>query len=164
MNSLSRGAKNLIVFIIIALVLLVFGIVSFSFWKRSKRPIADPNTYQAVFFDPSNPYFGHLHDAYTKHPYLTDIYYIKLEQNPADAALKPHFSLIKFGKNELHGPEDAMYFSWDRILFWENLRADSQVVNAIQREKEQSKNPPPVTEMLIPASPPATQGTSSPRK
>jgi len=40
-------------------------------------------------------------------------------------------SIVKLG-SELHGPEDIMYIPRNQITFWETMRKDSQVVQAIQ--------------------------------
>lgn len=69
---------------------------------------------------------------------LKNIYYPQGQQDvqqPADdAAADQNLSLAKLGK-ELHGPEDVMYIAKDQVLFWENLKNDSQVVKAIKDAK-----------------------------
>jgi len=101
--------------------------------------------YQAVFLTSQDGqvYFGKL-EAYNEQYYrLTDIFYVRVEQRiqpegqaAADAA-QQNISLAKLG-NELHGPEDEMFISKDKVLFWENLKESGQVVTAI---REYKKNP-----------------------
>jgi hypothetical protein len=43
------------------------------------------------------------------------------------------FQLIKLG-NELHGPTDKMYINRSQVLFYEQLRKDSQVVVNIESQ------------------------------
>jgi hypothetical protein len=43
-------------------------------------------------------------------------------------------NLIKLGV-EIHGPEDIMYISQNQVLFWENLKSDSRIVNIIKNNK-----------------------------
>jgi hypothetical protein len=99
--------------------------------------------YQALFLTDGQIYFGKLDNSNDSYARLTDIYYLQVEQavqpvqgddakaaDAADAAAGTKISLAKLG-NELHGPEDEMFVNRDRILFWENLKADGQVVTAI---------------------------------
>jgi hypothetical protein len=39
--------------------------------------------------------------------------------------------------SELHGPEDKMSVSSEQVLFWENLKNDSKVVQAIHKYQNQ---------------------------
>lgn len=92
--------------------------------------------YQAVFIDSQDGqvYFGKL-SVYNESLYqLRDIFYVRVE-NPiqpegANQAAQPNISLAKLGK-ELHGPEDTMFVARDKVLYWENLTDDGQVVTAI---------------------------------
>ena len=103
--------------------------------------------YQAVFLNSQDGqvYFGKL-AAYNQQYYrLTDIFYVRVEnkiqpegqQQATNTAAQQSISLAKLG-NELHGPEDEMFISKDKVLFWENLKDDGQVVKAITEYK---KNP-----------------------
>lgn len=96
--------------------------------------------YQAVFLTNGQVYFGHLENASSKSPVLRDIYYLQsTPQNPqagSDQQQQPQLSLIKLG-NELHGPEDKMVLKADQILFWENLKDNSKVVETIKQSQKQ---------------------------
>ncbi|MDB5187324.1 MAG: hypothetical protein JWM07_796, partial [Candidatus Saccharibacteria bacterium] len=70
---------------------------------------------------------------------LTNIYYLQVQQTvqPADANAavnQGETQLVKLG-NELHGPQDSMRISDKQVLFWENLKADSKVSQAISNYK-----------------------------
>lgn len=95
--------------------------------------------YQAVFLDDQNGqvYFGKLKTLNQDYYQLSDIYYIRVENNQNKDA-QQNISLAKLG-NELHGPEDVMFISKDKVLFWENLKDDGKVVQSI---KEYKKNGP----------------------
>jgi hypothetical protein len=41
---------------------------------------------------------------------------------------------VKLG-SELHGPQDAMFIDSDKVMFWENMKDDSKVVQAIHQHK-----------------------------
>ena len=79
---------------------------------------------------------------------LSDIYYVRVE-NPiqpegASQEAQPNISLAKLG-NELHGPQDVMYVSRDKVLYWENLKDDGQVVKAITEYKKTGETTTPTT-------------------
>src|SRR3989344_1338265 len=94
---------------------------------------------QAVFLANGQVYFGRVGQSNLKYVELTDIYYLQLEEQlQGDGAPKeikaPDLSLLKLG-NELHGPEDRMIITKDHIVFIEDLKEDSKVVEAIRANK-----------------------------
>jgi hypothetical protein len=130
--------------LVLALILgLVFGVGGGA--EEADQIQADK--YQAVFLDSQDGqvYFGKL-GVYNKDLYqLTDIYYVRVE-NPiqpegANQTQQPNISLAKLG-NELHGPQDVMYIARDKVLYWENLKDDGQVVTAITNYKENGETTP----------------------
>ena len=89
--------------------------------------------YQAVFLTDGQIYFGKLSGLDREYAVLEDIYYLQVDQQvqpDRSGAAQPQISLAKLG-SELHGPEDEMFINPDQILFWENLKADGQVTQAI---------------------------------
>ena len=112
----------------------------------------ETSDYAAVFLVNNQVYFGKLAQPESPEPVLTDVFYLKVQQgiqpdetdNGGDQAdvkkaqPKTDFKLIKLG-NEIHGPTDQVKINRDQILFWENLRADSKVVEAIKAYQEQQK-------------------------
>lgn len=132
--------------IVVLIVALVFGGKDDS-TGASESSLIKSDKYQALFLNSQDGqvYFGKLvvynDDLYA----LTDIYYVRVE-NPiqpegANQAAQPNISLAKLG-NELHGPEDTMYVSRDKVLYWENLKDDGQVVTAIKNFKENGETTP----------------------
>lgn len=117
---------------------LVLGLIFFSNGSQESDAILT-GKYQAVFLDSQDGqvYFGKM-GVYNKDMYvLTDIYYVRVEnpiQPQGTEAQQPNISLAKLG-SELHGPQDVMYISRDKVLYWENLKDDGQVVTAITKFK-----------------------------
>ena len=78
-------------------------------------------------------------DANSQTLVLEDIYYLRSAGNlqvsdAKDSITTPamdNFSLVKLG-NELHGPEDKMSINLSQVLFTEDLKDDSKVVEAIR--------------------------------
>lgn len=136
----SRVSEKFLTVLIVVIILVLVAGLGLSSWKRSARPQVDPTMYQVVFLDNGQQYFGHLTNVGTRHPYLTDIYYVVPNgpntPNPQDQK----FNLVKLG-NELYGPEDRMYLNPSKIILWQNLRSDSKIVKGIAQEKVQRANP-----------------------
>ena len=141
----SLQSKVLVLLLIIAAGLVVV-ILSLSLLRGNGifgNSLVDGNKYQAVFLDNGQVYFGKLSKINSEYAELTDIYYLQVTQQQADgelqegqnAAVDPQISLAKLG-NELHKPEDRMFIDRDKILFWENIEDDGQVVQAIKNFSE----------------------------
>lgn len=103
-------------------------------------------SYQAVFLSNGQVYFGKM-SVSPSWIRLTDVYYLQATQslqatsnnqinspksNPKD------IQLVKLG-SELHGPKDTMFLERNNILFWENMKDDSRVVQAIQQYNQLNK-------------------------
>ena len=102
-------------------------------------PSVANDKYQALFLTNGQVYFGKVVSMSSDTVTLRDIYY--LQQNvqsgtDKDKAAQNQLQLTKLG-GELHGPEDVMYVERSQVLFWENLKNDSQVVKKIQEAKAQ---------------------------
>ncbi len=129
------GSKFLVVALILAS-LAIIVVLAAGVWKSFNNSSTVKNDlYQAVFLDNGQVYFGKLSNLNSEYVQLTDIYYLQVDQQvqPDQSAAdtpQQQISLAKLG-NELHGPEDQMFINADKIVFWENLKTDGQVTDAI---------------------------------
>ena len=140
--------KNWIILLVVAVVIIIgaFLITTNSKSLTSAVPAAENNapavaeagSYQAVFLNNNQVYFGKLSDENNQFVKLTDIYYLQVNQQiqpkGQTAPANPGVNLIKLG-GELHGPTDMMKINRDQVLLIEDLRADSNVVKAITNYK-----------------------------
>lgn len=112
----------------------------------SKNAAIGKNDYQAVFLTNGQVYFGKLQNAAGDYLKLTDIYYLQVDSAVQQAgstekatnnstSSDSNVQLIKLG-NELHGPRDEMQLNNTQVLFWENLKPDSKVSEAIKNYKQ----------------------------
>lgn len=127
-----RPWKRIIIGIIAAIV-LVAGLVTWKMLAPSADGI-DTTKYQAVFLAnntlASNVYFGRLErisDGYYK---LTQVYYLQQSQAATDQTKGTSVGLTKM-TTQLHGPEDALILPREQVLYYQNMRSDSKVVQAI---------------------------------
>jgi hypothetical protein len=98
--------------------------------------------WQAVFLSNGQVYFGKIVKESSKDVVVRDIYYLQVTQplqrsgdQANQANQQNELSLVKLG-NELHGPTDEMRINRDHVLFIENLKTDSRVVEAITNYKK----------------------------
>lgn len=124
----------------IALIAGLFFLLQAQNSSNSSDSVVETDKYQAIFMTNGQVYFGHLSNLDGSYTQLTDVYYLQVQQAVQPAVDKkdtdqPQVSLTKLG-NELHGPTDKMHISRDQILFWENLKDNSTVVEAIKNYKE----------------------------
>ena len=89
----------------------------------------DRTTYQVVFLDGGQVYFGKLSTRGDDYVLLDDVFYLP-QQEPQSEANEGQ--LIKRG-NELHGPREPMIIPIGQVLFIENLKPDAPVVSAIRK-------------------------------
>ena len=132
--------KSWILLLVVLLVVVVAGFIFFSYQGGEDVTVGNSNTYQAVFLANSQVYFGKLSSMRGDFLKLTDIYYLQVSQrlqplqDGAEAPAGQDISLVKLG-GELHGPTDAMDINKDYVLLVEDLRADSNLVAAIEQYK-----------------------------
>ncbi len=94
-------------------------------------------SYQAVFLTNGQVYFGKMKSTSGNYVTLKDVFYIQSnpQQAGASASPNPQLALVQLG-NEIHGPESQMQIANDQVIFWENLKSDSKVVQAINNKNK----------------------------
>lgn len=145
-----------IILAVIVVVLLVVGVLFRD--KLMGSPAKDAtktvntkaSAYSAVFLTNGQVYFGKMSDAGSDYTTMKDIYYLQVVQQPGlqgsgqteqQQQAQSQISLVKLG-NELHGPVDEMKISKTQILFYESMKEDSQVVQAINNYKANPQGTP----------------------
>lgn len=119
---------------ILVVALLLFLVVG---TPKNEANFVENDKYQAVFLNGGQVYFGQVTDLNSEYLRLVDIYYLRVNQQvqPAEDGQTPvptegDISLVKLGC-ELHGPKDEMLINRGQLVFWENLKDDGQVSEAI---------------------------------
>ncbi len=124
------------ILLIIILVLIFKFVRVLPFHSPLLGKFIDRGTYQAVFLTNDQVYFGKM-TVRRRQVRLTDIFYLQVRQDLQGGVITPggNIQLVKLG-SELHGPQDEMIISKNNIVFWENLKDDSQVVRSIEQFKQ----------------------------
>lgn len=142
--SAPRRRRKLWGVLAVLVVLVVASVLSWVFMgnkgsTESKK--INTSEYQAVFLTNGQVYFGHLSDLGDKYVSMKNIYYLQVQQSQnlqqgKSADANSQVSLAKLG-SELHGPEDQMNIASGQVLFWENLKPNSKVSQAINKYQNQ---------------------------
>ena len=137
-----KDSGKLVALVLAALVVVVAGLGVW-FMTSNRAATANQDTsintaeYQAVFLTNGQVYFGKLTDLGNAYVTISDIYYLQVQQSLQQGSAgntSSQVSLAKLG-SELHGPEDKMHIASDQVLFWENMKNDSKVTQAITAYK-----------------------------
>ena len=128
---------RVVIIVAVALFVLVMANFLFSTDTSFSRLLnwVNPDRYQAIFLSNNQVYFGKVTDVNKDTLVLENIYYLRVSQDlqAGEGETSPDFSLVKLG-NEVHGPEDRMNINLEHILFVEDLKIDSKVMQAIRGE------------------------------
>jgi len=123
-------------------IILIIGVILSIFLTsprvNNETKFADPAKLQAVFLNGGQVYFGRFGYLNSQFMTLSDIYYLRVNQQvqPGQANQQQNeITLAKLGC-ELHGPQDRMVINHDQIVFWENLKSDGQVAKAVGQYKK----------------------------
>ena len=138
-----RGSRRMkiIAIIVTVMIILIVAAVGYKYYAKDSQTDlvgVKSGSYQALFLTNGQVYFGKLEKADRETIKLTDIFYLQVQQpvQPAESDQKQgETQLIKLGE-ELHGHEDAMYIDRDQVSFWENIKDNGKVAEAIKQYKK----------------------------
>ncbi len=116
--------------------LVVLGVVA-ALWLPNLLAAQKINggTYQVVYLMSGQAYFGKLQNTGGDYLVIKDPY--TAQAAPADTANKTaetQTTLIKVS-SQVYGPEDSIAIKSDQVAFWQNLRDDSKVTQAIKAKQ-----------------------------
>ena len=125
--------RNVIIAIVI-LVIVTIGIVGVV--KRDRIIAIATNSQsqqrQAIFLTNGQVYFGEIEKQDDRYLVLRGIFYLKTQDQLNANNNERKVSIIKLG-DEAHRPEDRMFISRSQILYYEQMKKDSKINEAIDR-------------------------------
>lgn len=155
-----------IMVLVVALVVIIVGLVvaSGQGWLGSFAGAASPDKslYQATFLTNGQVYFGKLKDKGDSYV-MTDVYYLQVvqplqQQQPGQQGQQPAanqqqvqqsqqgqqgqqpaLNLVRMG-SEIHGPTSKMVIPKTSVVFWEDIKKDGTVGQAITEFKNRQSN------------------------
>lgn len=138
----------------VALNLALLAAVTLGRASSTAAPAASPVAFSragwyAVWVSSKEAFVGHLTDVNGSDISMADIYYVTLEANGADGKPLPNPkpedlrpTLRKLG-NEYWGPKDFVRINRQSLQYYVELRADSPIVQAINKFEKSGQPPPP---------------------
>ncbi len=132
-----RGSnKGLLWTIIVALAVIAIGAVGWLVWSNAKSGATgiDSSRYQAVFLEDGRVVFGKLTPFNEESFKLTNVYALgatEEAEGESSTEASNKLQLVPTVSN-VHGPEDAMIIMKAKVLYFQNLRTDSEAARLIQ--------------------------------
>lgn len=128
--------------LILAAIVVVLGLGAVA-WKVFGNQVGgdgiNHSEYQAVFLAngtiTNNVYFGKLQRISDGYYYLSDVFYIKAAQAAGSTQTTPtnDLKLVRMGDTEIYGPQDELIIPREQVLYYQNMKADSKIVQAINK-------------------------------
>lgn len=134
------GAFALLIAVLILVVATIIMIATNG--KQGQGQYVDKNNLQAVFLNGGQVYFGNIGEITDDYTTMSNIYYLRVNQQvqpDGSTTGNGDVSLVKLGC-ELHGPQDKMVINNEQVVFWENLKSDGQVAQAVTEYVKQNPN------------------------
>lgn len=129
----SLGMKRLYrkpgAFILTAAVILLGALAAVHFLLPGGERINN-NGYQVVYMTTGQAYFGKLKNTGGEYLVL-DTPYTAQDVKPEDEKSEQTSTTLVKVSQQQYGPEETMSLKSDQVLFWQNLRDDSKVAEAI---------------------------------
>ncbi len=126
--------------IVVLVLLAVGGWLGWQHLSGSTPPI-DSSKYQAVFFTTGQVYFGKLSNVNADYMQLTGVFYAQTNASGSkdntdtkaqQTTNSNDIQLIPLGEAS-YGPENKITIAKGQVMFYENLKSDSQAAKLIQQ-------------------------------
>ncbi len=129
-----KNISKLVVTPIVAVIAV--GFIAAWLWLIPHGQRIDGNSYQVVYISTGQAYFGKLQNTGGDYLVIQDPYVIQdVKQADSKKKATTETTLVKV-EDQVYGPDNSMALRADSVLFWQNLRTDSKVTQAI-KSKEQ---------------------------
>lgn len=133
-----RFSKLSFIFIILIFVLILI-FISITLWQNGtvrniNSTIQFKSSYQVIFLENSQVYFGKITEVTNRYIILEKPHFIQVQQeqpNLEEQEDQPEMKLLSI-KDEFHMPKDYMIIEKSSVIFIEELRASSQIVDIIE--------------------------------
>jgi hypothetical protein len=135
-----RLSRQQIIWLSVGVVLMVIAGLTAHWYANRNQLAIDSSAYQAVFLDNDQVFFGKLQNTHGDYLTLKNAYYVKggdqasTDDSQSAIAQAPSTQLLKVS-DTVYGPNDTMSIHSSKVLFWQNLKDDSKVSEAINERK-----------------------------
>lgn len=116
----------------VAALVMIAGLTVAAHWYRHRNDqVVMNDRYQVVYMLSGQVYFGKLQNTSGNYLTLKNVYTLQDEPSADTAADAENSTNILQVSRQVYGPEDSMAIRADQVQFWQNLRSDSKVAEAI---------------------------------
>lgn len=124
-------SRRQFILMIIAAVIIVAAVAG-AYWYRHRNDQAVlHDRYQVVYLLTGQVYFGKLQNTSGAYLTLKNVFTLENKTSADTSADTSNTSNILQVSRQVYGPDDSMAIRADQVQFWQNLRADSKVAQAI---------------------------------
>ena len=130
----AKGVRSLYVrpgAIILTLIIVVVGGMIAVYFLLPKGERVNQAGYQVVYMTSGQAYFGKLKNTDGNYLVLDTPYTAQDVQPEGEEQAAASTTLVKVSQQQ-YGPTESMSLKSDQVLFWQNLRDDSKVTEAIK--------------------------------
>lgn len=118
--------------VVVGLLVVLGAFLGTYFYLHRNDQVIMHDRYQVVYLLTGQVYFGKLQNTGGQYLTLKNVYTLEAK-TPTDAtADATNTSNILQVSRQVYGPEDSMAIRADQVQFWQNLRSDSKVAEAIK--------------------------------
>ncbi|HRJ06706.1 MAG TPA: hypothetical protein PK096_01900 [Candidatus Saccharibacteria bacterium] len=128
-RALKRLYKKPGALILTAVIVVIGGALALFLLPKGERINTDG--YQVVYMATGQNFFGKLQNTSGEYLVLKSPY---TAQDVEAGKEQAQTTLLKVSQ-QAYGPEDTLSLKSDQVLFWQNLRNDSKVVQAIRNQQ-----------------------------
>lgn len=114
------------------IVLLIAGVIGAVWYTHRNDQVVLHDRYQAVYTVTGKLYFGKLQNTTGPYLTLTHVYSLESQKSTTGTSDASSSSDLVQVSRQVYGPDDSMAIRADQVQFWQNLRSDSKVSQAIQ--------------------------------
>ncbi len=122
----------------LAMIALVAGavlVILFMALRPRTMQSINHSGYQVVYLMNGRAYFGKLQNTSGDYLVIRSPYAEQTISAPSDAAnTTPQTKLLKVS-DQIYGPDDSIALRADQVAFWQNLRDNSKVVQALKADQ-----------------------------
>ncbi len=135
MHAKKKIAKGrMVAYAIIVAIVSIGGLGVWRMLDTTRTQQIDTKGYQVVYLISGQTYFGKLQNQSGDYLVLKQVYAEQTVQAAAkneDGTPKaPQTTLVKV-RDQVYGPEDSIAIKSTQVAFWQNLRSDSKISQAI---------------------------------
>lgn len=125
-RDISRARRRSVVGAVVVVCILIFATALYI--SSGRGAAIDHSKYQAVYLANGQAYFGKLQN--TDGEYLTINGPYTAQKN--DSKESEQITTLLRVRDQVYGPEDTMAIKANQVVFWQNLRDDSKISQAIK--------------------------------